>query len=174
MSKQHVDLIAGELENMLTIVSDCPEHLQPTVLDNLCSALLRDGQGTSVNGANSRERFTAAIHTEEAIQEQQVHDLEWYGGKFDLISINDMEFAAFVAFYYCEVAETERKESIDVEDLETACDIVGRDIPGSLSDTLYNAKRKRKYLESKAKGKYALTHRGRRYVKNELLKAVRE
>ncbi len=106
---------------------------------------------------------------DEAGEEPQ--DLEWYADNYDLESCNDMEFSAFVAYYYCDKAPgNERVDAIDGSHLKIACEIVGRDVPANPNQTLINTKTRRKYLRSVGTAKYAPSRQGRQYVRDTLLK----
>ncbi len=178
MGKQEFDLVMSKVDDIAVAVNKFPESAQGVACKEIISALIGDSSLSS-NGSESRENSThdhIPVNVDNAVDDAKVTEsLEWYADSFDLVSINNLQFAAFVAFFYCELAsEVERVDAIDKGHLEIASDIVGRDLPGNLTTTLSDAKTKKRYLASKGKGRYEVAHAGKRYVKNELLKREQE
>lgn len=170
MSKQHVDLIASELENLLALVSDCPEHLQSTLLNNLCSALLRDGQEASDNGAPIKGGFSTGDHRPEPSSVEE--ELESYAHEFKLddSKVSDISFVTFVAYYFIRcVRGDERVDAISEEHVDRACLIIGRKPPKNIRSAIGNAYT-RGYMATAGTKKFKLTSLGVHYVKQTLLK----
>lgn len=174
MGNQEYELVMSKVDDIATAVNKFPESAQGVACKEIISALIGDASSSS-NGSGSP---TSPLSHHVSVNDNNVvvdgnaaNSLEWYADSFDLISINNQQFAAFVAYFYCELApDGERVDAIDTNHLETACDIVGRNLPGNLTSTLNDAKTKGRYLASKSKGKFVVTHAGKRYVKNELLR----
>lgn len=179
MGKQGYELVMSKVDDIAVAVNKFPEGAQGVACKELISALIADF-GLSCNGSVAR----TSVSGDSLIVNDKVVDggnaaenLERYASNFDLISINNAQFAAFVAYFYCELApDGVRVDAIDKSHLESACDIVGRNLPARLDTTLSDAKTKGRYryLISKGTGRYALSHAGKRYIKNELLKRDQE
>ena len=174
MGKQEYELIMDKVDDIAVAVNKFPESAQGVACKEIITALIGDANSSS-NGSGARRSVSgenmAADNGNMLVDGNAANGLEWYADNFDLISISNQKFAAFVAYFYIEVAPDEvRVDAIDKSHLEAACDIVGRDLPSNLDTSLSDAKTKSRYLASKGKGKYALAHAGKRYVKNELLK----
>ena len=176
MGKQEFDLVMSKVEDIAVVVNKFPENAQGVACQEIISALLgecsipRNGSGSRTSESNIH---ISSSNGNDLVDGNVDLNLEWYAENYDLMSINNMQFAVFVAYFYCELAsDVERVDAIDKDHLETASDIVGRDLPGA--STLSDAKTKIRYLASKGRGKYILAHAGKRYVKNELLKREQE
>ena len=178
MGKQEFDLVMSKVDDIAEAVGKFPESAQGVACKEIISALIGDSR-LSRNGLGSDTSVSidhmSVNDSNVAVDGNGAKNLEWHAENFDLVSINNQQFAAFAAYYYCELApDGKRVDAIDTGHLESACDIVGRDLPGNLVSTLNDAKTKSRYLSTKGKGKFVLAHAGKRYVKNELLKPDQE
>lgn len=167
--------LKAEYPKMYAVVKDFPADLRSPAFIELVRAYEKSENGQTPHDLETTLQVTdgklLAASADQKTAESSDKNLDWYAEKYNLTSINNMQFAAFVAYFYCEVApDGVRVDAIDKSHLETASDIVGRDLPGA--STLSDAKTKSgyRYLVSKGRGKYALSHAGKRYVKNDLLK----
>ena len=178
MDKKQYDLLMSEIDNIVAAVKKFPESAQGQACTGIITAFL-SGTRTfeRISGTQSIEAVTvpSAASASQAADGSEPHDLGWYADHYDLESINDMEFATFVAYYNCEAAPGDEKvETIDGSHLEAACEAVGRFVPTRPGQTLANAKSKKKYLQAKGSGKYTLSRLGRRYVLETILNAMNE
>lgn len=77
---------------------------------------------------------------------------------------SDQQFAALVAYYYqFEAPESQRRESIGVEDLKQAARLARRRLPKNASFTLNNAKNAG-YLDNAERGKFRINTVGENLV----------
>ena len=91
--------------------------------------------------------------------------LRSYYSKYNLSKTNDMEYAAFCAYFASVLASPAAKRTaIDERVLLDMFEIAGREPPGNARSTLNNARRVRKYLDAAAPGTYTLSDKGREYV----------
>ncbi len=173
MSRMEYQEVMNEVENIAAAVRKFPEFAQGAACEAIFAALISPRRLPTELPANVEENSGGRIAAAEDSRNAEtgtVKDLEWYADTYDLESCNDMEFSAFVAFYYCDVAQgMEKVDAIDGSQLKTACEVVGRDVPTNSNQTLVNAKTRKKYLQAKGAGKYVLSRQGRRYVRETLL-----
>jgi len=163
----------SEIDNIVTAVEKFPENAQGQACTGIIAAFLSGNTASDIgSGAQTIEALAVATaaNASHADDVSEPRDLEWYADHYDLESASDMDFAAFVAYYYCEVApDDERLDTIDGGQFKVACEIVGHDVPSRPSQTLNNAKTRKKYLQAKGSGKYTLSRQGRRFVRDTLL-----
>ena len=175
MGKSEYDIVMSEIENIAEKVNAFPRHLQESVYRHLVDTLLdRHEIGGLPNSARrrsgaSRDRSLFALRNSSI--EIDRSELRSYYTKHSLGKTNDMEYAAFCAYFVTELASPEAKRSsIDENVLTEMCEIAGRESPGNARSTLNNARRVRKYLDASAPGRYVLSDTGREFVKKLLKK----
>jgi len=171
LNKNHYERLMSEIDNIVTAVEKFPENAQDAACARIIDTFLGGAAGTT---SESQPSGAAAVgsktHESVGADGDEPHDLDWYADNYDLESCNDMEFSAFVAYYYCDKALGDEKvEAIDGGHIKTACEIVGRDVPARPKQTLINAKRRKKYLRSEGAGKYVPSRQGRQFVRETLL-----
>ena len=154
------------------------ECVQPAVYESLVDALFhRDSEFAVHDHAKNESNETIVIGTggKQIGQRNYATEIDSLYDEYGLEGYNDMELAAFVAYYFTEVAPTDaRVESIGPEHFEELCTITGRSLPKNARSTLSNARHKKKYLNGSGKGEFTLSTIGRHYVKHTMLKKVPE
>ncbi len=167
MSIEHYELLIGEIDNIVAAVKKFPEQAQGAACSNLMSALVMEIESSKYDVAGQ------VGHAASSPDSADVRDLEWYADNFNLKSMSNPKFLAFISCYHCELApDGERLDAIDEQALTTAYDIADREIPTSLTQILSNTKNRNRYIESNSEGKLTPAPRGRRFVR-EFLKGKR-
>lgn len=166
------------LENigeMAKAVENLPENCREMVYRSLVVALLDEDDQLQVNSA-SAGKHTAIVDTVEEIDERNIaEELEGYYRRFSLDSATDMEFSAFLAYFFKRLAPpAETVDRIDESHYKMACMVTGKSLPKRISGTLNNAKNLKGYLDSHGSGVYSITAMGEHYVKHRLMKEIDE
>lgn len=172
LNKNHYERLMSEIDAIVTAVEKFPENAQDAACAKIIDTFLGGAAGaTSESLPSGAAAVGSKTHESVGADGDVPHDLEWYADNYDLESCNDMEFSAFVAYYYCDIAlGDEKAEAIDRGHLKKACEIVGRDVPSRPNQTLINAKSRKKFLRSEVAGKYVPSRQGRQFVRDTLLK----
>lgn len=175
MGKEDFDLLMNEIDTISEKVSSFPRNMQEMVYRHIVGTLL-DESAKLADPVPKRRSFSQSVGFSSVgsggssiqLNKKQIRS---YYLDYDLRSINDMEFAAFCAYYLSELASPDtRSSAIDDRTLVRFFEIVGRDTPGNPRSTLNNARRVRKYLEPKERGMYGISAGGWKYVNGLLNK----
>lgn len=171
MGQKEFDLILENIDIMTNAVEKFPEALHDTVYSSMIAALL-DNRLSNEMASNSGVIPLIEDTGAQGDEERNVaEELEYYYMQYSLDSASDMEFAAFLGYFYAKLAPpSDMAERIDENHYRMACMITGRSLPGRISGTMNNAKNHKGYLESHGAGIYSITAIGEHYVKHRLLK----
>gem|GEM_PF-1504262 len=167
MGKAEFDIVMGEIDAIAEKVNSFPRPVQETVYRDLVDTLLdRQNRGETTLSERTRSGLTRSSswrrNSNIAVDRNAICS---YYSKHELDKINDMEYAAFCAYFVSELASEEAKrKSIDEALLLEMFEIAGRPMPGNARSTLNNARRVREYLILRPPGKYSLSEDGRKYV----------
>lgn len=171
MGQREFDKILANVEKMTSAVEKLPEHCREMVYSSLVAVLLDDDDQSGVESVSVDIQDLEAYIDEEAGQRYIAEELEYFYSQFSLDSLRDMDFAAFVAYFFAKLAPpSEMTDRIDESHYKRVCIITGRKLPKRISGTMNNAKHLRDYLQSHGSGVYSLTATGEYYVKHKLLK----
>ena len=180
MGKEKYDLLMGEMDNILEKVEKSPDSVRKSVFKALHSVLMDGdihGKGAGKSDIESPQLSNGDSPSDKSDDEDRnyAEEIANYAKDYNLSDrrkVNDMEFAAFVAYYFTECApEDEKVDAITKKHLEDTITIVGRNMPKNINATLSGAANRRGYLKSLGNGKYELTANGKHFVKNTLLKS---
>lgn len=171
MGQKEFELLLANIDKMTEAVEQVPGSCQELVYSSLVAALLKAdvevaGQTKIVDISSSE-----TLHERHVEERNIAEELEDHYSRFRLNSINDMEFAAFLGYFFAKLAPpNELSERIDESHYKMACMITGRNMPTRISGTMNNAKNLKGFLESHGSGVYSITAMGEHYVKHRLLK----
>ena len=162
----HMDAIADK-------VNAFPRHMQDTVYSHLMWALLADENTADVSQGlklGTRPPDFPELPADLAGGGSfRSSDMQQFYVRNNLHEINEMQFAAFVAYFASVRAQgEERRMTITTKEFLEAYEIVGRVLPRSPKSTLSNARRAGRYLMSVGPGEYEITSRGVDLVKSLL------
>ena len=174
VGNEQYDLLMKEMKAIAENVQLFPASLHESVYETLVGALLNRSSGDNKPKATNLELQTTVqtptIEKSEHNHRNYATEVIDYYSRYRLSKCNDMEFAAFVAFYFTmEAPEGKRVETISESDYVDVCKITGRPLPKKARGALNNAKNNRGYLESRGKGAYSLSAIGEHFVKHRLL-----
>ena len=174
VGKSEYEIVMSEIENIAEKVNAFPRHLQESVYRHLVDTLLersdRGGLPYSARKRSGARRDVSLFPGRDSSIEVDRSKIRSYYSQYNLGKINDMEYAAFCAYFVTEVASPEsRQPALDELILLEMCEIAGRETPGNARSTLNNARRVGEYLDASAPGRYVLSDKGRKFVM-ELLK----
>lgn len=160
---------------MYAAVKDFPADLRSSAFIELVRAFDKSKNGQT--SRDSKSDFQRADGLPKSVTSNQKtvrsfdKDLEWYADNCDLDALNDMQFGAFLAFYWSELVPVgKRLDAIDEHDFNAACDAIGRHRPARARQALNDAKRKKNYLLSSGDKKFKITRKGKNFVRNDVLK----
>ena len=172
MGQQEFDLLLQNVEKMTNVVKDLPENLHDMVYSSLVAALLEGSKASTSGSPNVLSNIEVESDVSESILERNIaQELEECYRRYSLDSVNDMEFAAFVAYFFAKLApRDEMTDRIDESHYKKACLISGRKLPKRISGSMNNAKNLKDYLEQHGPGTYSISDIGEHFVKHTLLK----
>lgn len=177
MGKEQYDLLMSEIDKIAERVKKLPPNVQDSAFKALASALLsgrgrNEDEGESLalgvepKGANSPSDH----HAEE--NRDYVAEIKSCVEKHGLKDVTDVAFAAFVVYYFTELApEGILIEVVSVNELKNAVRIAGRKPPtrDKYSNALSNAKNAEHLEYDKKLRGYKMSDNGRYEVKNVIL-----
>ncbi len=171
MGLKEFNLLLDNVSKMTDAVEKLPADSREMVYSSLVDALLRSsGSGDTQSEMVHITDVDATMNMQEDGR-NVAEELNSYYSRFRLNGTNDMEFAAFVAYFYAKLAPpNEMTDAIDVDLFKKVCVITGRKLPKRVAGTMNNAKNVKYYLVSRGGGKYSLAAQGEHYVKHTLLK----
>lgn len=168
MGQNEFDTLLSNVGKMTNVVEKLPDNCREMVYSSLVAALLSDGTSSEQVVEHSVKEGTFQNNVDER---NFAEELEMYYRRFGLDSVNDMEYAAFLGFFFAKLAPpSEMADRIDESHYKMACLITGRDLPKRITGTMNNAKNLKGYLESHGSGIYSISPMGEHYVKHKLLK----
>ena len=171
MGQKEFDRILANVDKMTEVVEKLPDNCREMVYSSLVVALLDSTDSTSVTSLIDDIPSVQAEDDHDVDERNIAEELELNYWRFSLDSVSDMEFSAFLAYFFKRLAPpTEMTDRIDESHYKMACMITGRDLPKRISGTLNNAKNLKGYLESHGSGVYAISAMGEHYVKHRLMK----
>lgn len=178
VNREQYDLLMGEYPVIAKVIEQFPETVQQSAFDQLMDALARRDGNASIaceTNGQAKDESTGSLpqHPAEMITQDYVVAMKTHVTEYKLLSVSDVEFATYTAYFYTSLAPDEIKvDAISKVQLEEAFTIAGRKPPKNFSDTFNNAKKQKQYLENAGgKGMYRLTVHGRYYVEHVLFKA---
>ncbi len=165
------ELILSEIDMIGEKVGLFQNDLQPLVYNTLIEALV--GESTNLTQLIRGDELQQASFPYE-VGENGTDAIEStllsYNSNGSLIQLNDMEFSAFVAYFYTEIAPSDKRvDVIGTKHYVELSRLVGREMPKRVSGTLHNAKNLRGYLIKKGKDMFELSEAGKEFV-TDLLK----
>ena len=176
MSKEQYDTLVSNLDDILDLAAKCDKHLQPTVVDWLCAALIADS-------GRMPDQLDYVLPVKEGVEEKPVADpteesdwdfrtdlLRW-NERFELSRrrFKDPEFAALLAFVVKRDGPNDLKNRpITKEHLEEACRAIDRPIPSQPGSTLSKAATMGLLDKAKGQAGYMLTPKGENRSRNLL------
>lgn len=172
MSQHEFDKLLENVEKMAAVVEKLPEELRELVYNSLVAALLDDARvkvdSSSIAFENGELNTTSNASN---IDRNIAKELQNSYSRYSLSSVNDMEFAAWVAYFYAKLAPpADMAEKIDETHYKKVCVITGRKLPSRITGTMNNAKNHKAFLESHGNGVYSISAMGEHYVRHSLLK----
>ena len=175
MGQKKFDLILENIDRLTRAVKEFPAEIHEVVYSSMIAALL---DMRPAYDDSSRDGIIHGIQdtiSQDDDERNIAEELESYYMRYSLDSASDMEFAAFLGYFYSKLAPpSEMVERIDENLYRIACMITGRDLPTRISGTMNNAKNHKGYLESHGSGVYSISAMGEHYVKHRLLKESEE
>ena len=171
MGQKEFDLILENINKLTNAVKEFPEEIHEEVYSSMIAALLDRRTAYDDTPTDVIIQRIEDTRSQEVDERNIAEELESYYMRYSLDSASDMEFAAFLGYFYSKLAPpSEMVERIDENHYRMACMITGRDLPTRISGTMNNAKNHKGYLESHGGGVYSITAMGEHYVKHRLLK----
>lgn len=171
MGMKEFELLLENIDRMTGAIEKVPEQCREIVYSKLVDALLKDDYSSVMVSQLPHIHSSAPLLSVDADDRNIAEELEDYYSRYSLASASDMEYAAFLGFYFSKLAPPgEMTDRIDESHYKIACMITGRKLPSRISGTLNNAKNMKGYLESHGGGIYSITAMGEHYVKHRLLK----
>lgn len=165
------ELILSEIDIIAEKVNLFQKDLQPLVYNTLVEALI--GEDSNLNQLKRGDELQqASLPSEDGESDPDAFQrtiLE-YSNNNMLLRLNDMEFSAFVAYFYTKIAPTDKRvDVIGTEHYIELSRLVGRELPKRVSGTLHNAKNLRGYLTKTGRDMFELSEAGKEFV-TDLLK----
>ena len=171
MGQKEFDLILDNIDKLKTAVEEFPAAIQETVYSSMIAALLKNCSPLDEASKYVVKQGIKDANSSDVDACDVAEELEQYYMRYSLDSASDMEFAAFLGYFYAKLAPpSDMVERINENHYRMACMITGRSLPGRISGTMNNAKNHKGYLESHGSGVYSITTVGEHYVKHRLLK----
>lgn len=171
MGQAEFNLILENIGIMTDAVEKLPDSCREMVYSSLVDALLNDHTRIAVMSKTDSIESNQVLYNHSEKERNIAEELEEHYRRFSLDSVSDMEFAAFLGYFYAKLAPpNDMTERIDESHYKMACMITGRNMPTRISGTMNNAKNLKGYLESHGSGVYSITAMGEHYVKHRLLK----
>lgn len=171
MGQTEFNLLLENIDIMTAAVEKLPDNCREIVYRSLVDALLSDDMTPDVSSKTLIPQGSQSLYSHDVDERNIAEELENHYRQFGLDSVNDMEFAAFLGYFFAKLAPpNEITERIDESHYKMACMITGRNMPARISGTMNNAKNLKGYLESHGSGIYSISAMGEHYVKHRLLK----
>ena len=171
-TNERYELLMEQLEQIAEKTKLFPDNLRESVYKLLISTLLdQEFRENDTPETGHGQEIPAPALADNIGQETRnyVTELAKYYTEYNIAEYNDMEAAAFVAYYFTILAPPHKKvEVINEDHFIDMCKITGRKLPKRPKTTLNNAKNRRSLLESRGKGEYTLTALGEHFVKHTL------
>ncbi len=164
-------MILSEIDMIAEKVKLFSGDLQSIVYKDLMEALI--GESADLNQMRQGDELQQATLTSE--DGDQVPDafestILQYNRNNILLQLNDMEFSAFVAYFYTEIAPIDKRVNvIGTEHYIELSRLVGREMPKRVSGTLHNAKNLRGYLTKTGRDMFELSEAGKGFVQNTVI-----
>lgn len=179
MSNAKFDLLMREMVDIAAKVELFPDAVKEAAFNAMVDTLLaEDIANTDLPGAKKELDADVGIRAESSEKSTPIefdfaaHVSSIYG-RIKYRRLNDMEFCAFVAYYFTRLAqEPQIVNGIYDQHVIEISEIVGRAVPSNPTSSLHNASHHGKYLERVGKGVFALTKRGESFVEGILGKEV--
>ena len=170
MGQKEFDLILDNIDNLTNALEKFPADIHDTVYSGLIAALLDDRSSYDMSLQTGVTQQIESAITQDGDDRNVAEELEQFNVRFSLDSASDMEFAAFLGYFFAKLAPPrEMADRIDESHYKLACMITGRSLPKRISATMNNAKNLKGYLESHGGGVYSISAMGEHYVKHRLL-----
>ena len=165
------ELILSEIDMIAEKVNLFQSDLKPLVYSTLVEALVGESANLS-QLTKDDELQEASLQSEDKESDSDAleNSLPRYNSNNRLLQLNDMEFSAFVAYFYTQIAPTDKRvDVIGTEHYLELSRLVGREMPKRASGTLHNAKNLRGYLIKKGKDMFELSEAGKEFVVNKVI-----
>lgn len=171
MSQREFDKLLENIDKMTKAVEKLPDNCREMVYSSLVAALLSEQHIDAVSVQSTDLSTFSTVSHNNNNERNIAGELEEYYSRFNLDSVTDMEYVAFLGFFFAKLAPPhEMTDKIDAGHYKMACMITGRNLPKRISGTMNNAKNLKGYLESHGNGVYSISAMGEHYVKHRLLK----
>ena len=175
MGQKEFDILLINIGKMTEAVEDLPENCREMIYSSLVAVLLDSTESVNVESISGELPIVAPSNYGDVDERNIADELEQYYRRFSLDSVRDMEFAAFVAYFFAKLAPPgELTDRIDDSHYKRVCVITGRKLPKRVAGTMNNAKHHRDYLDSHGGGVYSISATGEHYVMHRLLKESEE
>lgn len=175
MGQKEFDILLANIGKMTEVVDKLPDNCREMVYSSMVAALLSDADSGSVSAETLDIPVIQPEMEHDGDERNIAEELEEYYRQFSLDSVRDMDFAAFVAYFFAKLAPPhEMTDRIDESHYKRVCVITGRRLPKRISGTMNNAKHIRDYLQSHGSGVYSISATGEHFVKHTLLKESTE
>ncbi len=165
------ELILSEIDKIAEKVDLFQDDLKPLVYSTLIEALI--GESTHLYQLRQGDELQQeSLPSKDGENDPDAFERIVLGHNSNnmLLRLNDMEFSAIVAYFYTEIAPTDKRvDAIGTEHYIELSRLVSRELPKRVSGTLHNAKNLRGYLIKKGKDMFELSESGLEFV-TDLLK----
>ncbi len=164
-------LLISEIDMIAEKVDLFQKDLQPVVYNTLVAALVGDSVYLNqLNQGDELQQGSPSTEERENGPDAFESTLLNYNSNNTLLQLNDMEFSAFVAYFYKTIAPTDKRlDVIGTKHYLELSQLVGRELPKRVSGTLHNAKNLRGYLIKKSKDMFELSEAGKEFVINRVI-----
>lgn len=172
MNAEVYNLLVNQMGHIVAEAESYPEHLQATVVNNLCKAYLSNHDGNGNVGSNGRQAIPSVVATGVvADQSDEPWDYERAliqlasEKNIDMTKLNGKQFATFVAYVFKVQGPKDRQEDgISADILVAASRTADRRLPGKASATLSNAKQSRLLNKAKGTSGYTIAPKGENFI----------
>lgn len=175
MGQKEFELLLDNMDKIKVAVEGFPEDCRKMVYSSLLATLQNDNTISTEDTTVADITGDVEVSLQNSDERNIAEELEQYYWLFSLDKASDMEFAAFLAYFFARLAPPdELTERIDESHYKMACMITERNVPGRISGTLNNAKNLKGFLESHGSGVYSISAVGEHYVKHRLMRENEE
>ena len=179
MKNTKFEVLMKEMDSIAAKVQLFPDGVQDVAFRTLVDALL-EGEYKVPSTVESNPSLDMLVQlsdekidSSEEIGKDLEQEVKQIYGRIKYRRLNDMEFCAFVAYYFTQrVHESQKVNGINEAHVRDIASHVGREGPKNPKSSLHNANHHGKLLERVGKGVFALSEKGEEFVEGILGKEV--